>query len=382
MQRAAALLARAYASLAAPPLITALFPRPPKAGVVLRTMTRRQALEARAETPRARAAAAAALPAELRGELREDLKGHQMVAAAAMHREGREVPAHMRRTPPALTVIPARGAHPCLSVALRKQGGRNCSGKITVRHRGGGFKRRIRILDRLRASPDDHVVVRIEHDPNRSSKIALMQNVRTKELSYYLAWEGAAPGVIVSNSTAESGGGGGGGGDDDTMLTQWPAGSTHCLADIPLGTAVHNVELHPGRGGQLARSAGCKGVLVSKHGPERPEAPAAGVAGAPAYVPPYLSRLQMLAHVATASIEMPSGKVVRVDQRCRATVGAVGNGEWHLRVIGKAGRNRNLGWRPTVRGVAMNAVDHPHGGGKGGRGKGKPSQSPWGKICK
>lgn len=176
------------------------------------------------------------------------------------------------------------------------------------------------------------MVVRIEHDPNRSAKIALVRDTETRQLSYVLAWDGCKEGDVV------------------TPTGQHP-GSTMALRDIALGTTIHNIENRPGQGGQLCRSAGCKAVLVGKEG-------------------------------LFGSVKLPSGVIRKVNLDCRATIGVVSNPEWHLRVIGKAGRSRNLGIRPTVRGVAMNANDHPHGGGKGGKSKGKPSQSPWGKICK
>lgn len=276
----------------------------------------------------------ASLPAEIRGTLRRDLKETQLRSALRMHQKRLAIPRHMLNIDP-LTEVPKSGCHPALSVALRKKGGRNHHGKITVRHRGGGFKRRIRILDTRRASPSEHTVVRIEHDPNRSSKIALVRDEQSQRLSYVLAWDGIKAGAKFTN---------------DAM--QLP-GCTMALRDMAVGTTVHNIELRPGRGGQMARSAGCKAVFVGKD-PDGKQ----------------------------GSVKLPSGRVVKVPLACRATIGVVSNPEWHLRVIGMAGRMRNLGIRPTVRGVAMNAVDHPHGGGKCGRSKGKPSQSPWGKICK
>lgn len=270
----------------------------------------------------------------MRNRLKPDLKPSQLRNVLKMHARNVPLPRHLLNIDP-LTEIPVRGAHPELSVPLRKKGGRNHHGKITVRHRGGGFKRRIRLLDTQRSARGSFRVVRIEHDPNRSAKIALLQGVADRQCRYVLAWDGIRAGEIVKNSGMPL------------------PGSSHQLRDIALGTTIFNIELHPGRGGQLCRSAGCKAVLVGKEVEE-----------------------------GLGSVKLPSGTIRKIDLDCRATIGVVGNPEWHLRVIGKAGRNRNLGWRPTVRGVAMNAVDHPHGGGKGGRSKGKPSQSPWGKICK
>ena len=248
-----------------------------------------------------------------------------------MHEAKAPLPPHMLHVDP-LTVIPKKGCHPALSVPLRKKGGRNHHGKITCRHRGGGFKRRIRILDRARAGSGKYTVIRLEHDPNRSSKIALVKDEQGR-VSYVLAWDGMKEGSVFENKGL-----------------QLP-GSTQPLQDIALGTTIHNIEARPGGGGQFCRSAGCKALLVGKDD-------------------------------VYATIKLPSGNMKKVLLKCRATIGIVSNPQWHLRVLGKAGRKRNLGIRPTVRGVAMNAIDHPHGGGKGGRSKGKPSQSPWGKICK
>ncbi|PJF18356.1 50S ribosomal protein L2 [Paramicrosporidium saccamoebae] len=268
------------------------------------------------------------LPTAVAATLKPDLKLTQLRNAVRMHARQLPFPEHMLDIDP-LTVIPVRGAHPALSVALRKKGGRNHHGKITCRHRGGGFKRRIRLLDKSRLAKGQ--VVRIEHDPNRSAKIALVKGVDGR-VFYVLAWDGCKAGDTVD-------------------MTGQRNGTTLSLLDIALGTTIHNIETRPGQGGQLCRSAGTKAVLVGKSGGE-------------------------------ASIKLPSGVIRKLSLQCRATIGVVGNAEWHLRILGKAGRRRNLGWRPTVRGVAMNANDHPHGGGKGGRSKGKPSQSPWGKICK
>lgn len=220
---------------------------------------------------------------------------------------------------------------------LRKTGGRNHHGKITVRHRGGGFKRRIRILDTERKDSADRswIVERIEHDPNRSAKIALVRGKDSQEFKYILATERMKAGTIINNNQ----------GPQD--------GACMALKDIPLGSQIHSIECSPGRGGQLVRSAGTCATLVGKD--------LDGIKG---------------------SVRLPSGKTKKLLLSCRAVLGRVSNVEWQNRVIGKAGRSRNLGRRPTVRGVAMNAVDHPHGGGKGGRSKGKPSQSIWGWVCK
>lgn len=286
----------------------------------------------------------AQLPLRVKSQLRPDLRESQLRNVLKMHRRNVALPPHLLQIDP-LTIIPPRGAHPTLSKALRKKGGRNHHGKITCRHRGGGFKRRIRLLDRVRSAPGTYRVVRIEHDPNRSAKIVLVQETRTRRCSYWLAWDGVKPGDLIQCGMKRAS-------HVDHGALQLP-GTTHRLADIALGTTIYNIELTPGRGGQLCRSAGCKATLVGKD-------------------PDGLH----------CSIKLPSGKIRKVRVACRASIGVVSNPSWHLRVIGKAGRMRNLGIRPTVRGVAMNARDHPHGGGKGGRSKGKPSQSPWGKICK
>lgn len=273
------------------------------------------------------------LPEPLKKQLLPDLSSKQLKCALKKHSKSRKLPEHFM--PPDLTAIPAHGCVKHLSVPLRKKGGRNNTGRITVRHRGGGFKRRLRLLDFARTFKTPHEVVRIEHDPNRSAKIALLQCQRTKELRYVLATSEMKPGLVIENK--------------ETPLE----GATMELRLVPSGVSVHSIEIRPGKGGQMVRSAGTAAQVVGRN-PEK----------------------------AQVSVKLPSGKVKVLSERCKASVGTVGNADWHLRVIGKAGRNRNLGIRPTVRGVAMNAVDHPHGGGKGGKSKGKPSQSPWGKICK
>lgn len=246
------------------------------------------------------------------------------------------IPPHMcRPLTPLEKPIPPRGCVKELSMAKRKGGGRNHHGKITVRHIGGGFKRRIRLLDTSRKSPNAQKIIRLEHDPNRSGKIALLRDTVTGEFSYVLACQGMEKDMLINNSAM-----------------QLP-GATLPLAEIALGSTIHNVEIRPGAGGQLVRSAGTHASLLGKDPDNK-----------------------------FCTIKLPSGKTKKVLMCCRATIGAVSNPDWHLRVIGKAGRNRNLGIRPTVRGVAMNPIDHPHGGGKGGRSKGTHSQSPWGKICK
>lgn len=274
----------------------------------------------------------------MQNTLRPDLTEKQLSSAAKMVSKGfSNLPNHwftIGHLP--IGQLPRPGALKGWSSPLRKTGGRNHHGKITVRHRGGGFKRRIRTLDIHRTeSTENWKVERIEHDPNRSAKIALIRGEGTGELRYILATEKMENGTILSNSQ---------GPQDGTCMT---------LKDIPLGSQIHSIESSPGRGGQLVRAAGTSATLAGKD--------LDGIRG---------------------SVRLPSGKIKKLFLTCRAVIGRVSNGDWQNRVIGKAGRNRNLGRRPTVRGVAMNAVDHPHGGGKGGRSKGKPTQSIWGWTCK
>ena len=279
------------------------------------------------------------MPIKLQSDLKPDLSVKQLSSALKMVSKGlNNLPSHWFLNPQlSLTELPKPGALEGWSAPLRKTGGRNHHGKITVRHRGGGFKRRIRILDTSRKDfgKESWVVERIEHDPNRSGKIALVRGKDAGELRYILATEKMKQGSLISN-------------------TQGPQdGSCLPLKEIPLGSQIHSIESNPGRGGQLVRAAGTCATLVGKD--------LDGVRG---------------------SVRLPSGTIKKLLLACRAVIGRVSNIDWQNRVIGKAGRNRNLGRRPTVRGVAMNAVDHPHGGGKGGRSKGKPSQSIWGWVCK
>jgi large subunit ribosomal protein L2 len=221
-----------------------------------------------------------------------------------------------------------------LLAPLRKSGGRNNRGRITSFQRGGGHKRRYRIIDFRREKDGVSAkVAAIEYDPNRSARIALL-HYNDGEKRYILAPVGLKVGdMVMSGEGADI-----------------KPGNTLPLQGIPLGTMVHNVELKIGKGGQLVRSAGASAQLMAKEG-------------------------------AYASIKLPSGEVRIVHQRCRATIGQVGNTDHENRSLGKAGRSRWLGRRPHVRGVAMNPVDHPMGGGEG-RGKGNHPQSPWGVLAK
>ena len=220
-----------------------------------------------------------------------------------------------------------------LLVTLKKSGGRNSQGRITSRHRGGGAKKKYRIVDFKRKKDGiPATVVGIEYDPNRSANIALINYV-DGEKRYILA-----PNKLKVGDFIESGS------ESDIKI-----GNALELKDIPVGTNVHNVELQPGKGGQLVRSAGASAQLMAKEG-----------------------------HY--AQLKLPSGEFRLVRLECRATIGQVGNISHELITIGKAGKSRHMGKRPHVRGSAMNPVDHPHGGGEGRTGVGMPAPlTPWGK---
>lgn len=218
---------------------------------------------------------------------------------------------------------------------LRKNSGRNAAGRVTIRHRGGGHKRKYRVIDFRRDKPGVPAqVATIEYDPIRSAYIALLHYV-DGEKRYILAPLGLTVGAkLMSGPEAEP-----------------LPGNALPLEKIPLGLAVHNIELQPGRGGQLVRTAGGSAQLMSREG-------------------------------RYANIRLPSGEIRKVDIRCMATVGQVGNLEYSSISLGKAGRKRWMGIRPTVRGVAMNPVDHPMGGGEGRTSGGGHPVSPWGKLSK
>ena len=215
----------------------------------------------------------------------------------------------------------------------KRKAGRNAQGKITVRHRGGGAKKKYRIVDFKRKKDGiPATVVGIEYDPNRSANIALICYA-DGEKAYILAPEGLKDGMIVMN-----------GADAEVRV-----GNCLPLSEIPVGTQIHNIELYPGKGGQLVRSAGNSAQLMAKEGKY-------------------------------ATLRLPSGEMRMVPIICRASIGVVGNGEHNLINVGKAGRKRHMGIRPTVRGSVMNPNDHPHGGGEGKTGIGRPGPStPWGK---
>ncbi len=218
-----------------------------------------------------------------------------------------------------------------LLAPIKKKGGRNSSGKITVRHHGGGAKQKYRIIDFKRSKLEIPATVKsIEHDPNRTCNIALVVYA-DGEKTYIIAPVGLKVGdVIVSSDAADI-----------------KAGNSKQLKDIPVGTLIHNVELSPGHGGQMARSAGSYAQLMAKEGEY-------------------------------ALLRLPSGELRKVKADCRATIGQVGKIEHELENIGKAGKNRHRGIRPTVRGVVMNPVDHPHGGGEGRTSGGRHPVTPWG----
>jgi len=220
-----------------------------------------------------------------------------------------------------------------LVVSLSKTGGRNAQGRITMRHRGGGHKRKYRIIDFKRDKDGIPAkVAAIEYDPNRSARIALLHYL-DGEKRYIIAPLGLAVGQYVES-----------GPNADIKV-----GNALPLANIPAGTIVHNIELQPGKGGQLVRSAGAGAQIMAKEG---------------SYV----------------TLRLPSGEFRMVHQNCRATIGQVGNVEHENIVIGKAGRSRYLNRRPHVRGVVMNPVDHPHGGGEGKSPIGRSTPvTPWGK---
>jgi large subunit ribosomal protein L2 len=220
-----------------------------------------------------------------------------------------------------------------LTEAIRKRGGRNNSGRITVRHRGGGHKRRYRIIDFKRDKYDVTAnVLSIEYDPNRSARIALLE-YEDGERRYIIAPLGVKVGDKLANGER----------------AEIRPGNALYIRDIPVGTQIHNIDLLPGEGGQMARSAGVSAQLLAKEG-------------------------------VYCQVRLPSGEVRLVHERCMATIGQVGNTDHGNIKLGKAGRNRWKGWRPTVRGTAMDPASHPHGGGEGRSGIGLPGpKTPWGK---
>jgi large subunit ribosomal protein L2 len=225
--------------------------------------------------------------------------------------------------------------HDALLDKKSKKGGRNNNGRITIRHQGGGHKQRYRIVDFKRDKDGiPGVVERLEYDPNRSAHLALVK-YSDGERRYILAPKGVAAGVpVISGEEA-------------------PIKPGNCLPlkSIPVGTVIHNIEMKPGKGGQIARSAGGYAQLAAREG-------------------------------VYATLRLRSGETRRIHADCRATIGEVGHSEHNLRKLGKAGASRWRGVRPTVRGVAMNPVDHPHGGGEGRTSGGRHPVSPWGTPTK
>ena len=220
-----------------------------------------------------------------------------------------------------------------LLVSLKKNSGRNAQGKITVRHRGGGNRRKYRIIDFKRNRDGIPAkVATIEYDPNRTANIALL-HYADGEKAYILAPVGLEVGTtVLSGPTADI-----------------KPGNAMALKDMPVGTVIHNIELKPGKGAQLVRSAGVSAQLMAKEGNY-------------------------------ATLRLPSGEMRYVRIECKATIGTVSNTTNDIINIGKAGRKRHMGWRPTVRGSVMNPCDHPHGGGEGRSPIGRPSPvTPWGK---
>ena len=215
----------------------------------------------------------------------------------------------------------------------KKNSGRNNNGHITTRHKGGGYRRQYRIVDfkRLKDAIPAKVAA-IEYDPNRSARLALL-HYKDGEKRYILAPLGLAVGDVVES------------GEKADIKT----GNALPIASIPLGSVIHNIELRPGQGGKLVRSAGGAAQLMAKEGEY-------------------------------AQVRMPSGEVRKIQVLCRATIGQLGNVDHENEVVGKAGRQRHRGKRPSVRGIAMNPVDHPHGGGEARSTSGRPPTTPWGQM--
>ena len=242
-------------------------------------------------------------------------------------------PARRQMTVSTFEEITKSAPEKSLVVNLKKHAGRNAHGRITSRHRGGGAKKKYRIIDFKRNKDGiEGKVAAIEYDPNRSANIALINYV-DGEKRYIIA-----PNGLKVGDSIESG-----------PQADIKVGNALALKDIPVGTIIHNIEMKPGKGAQLARSAGAEVQLMAKEGNY-------------------------------AQLKLPSGEFRLIRLECRATIGQVGNLSHELIVVGKAGKSRHMGIRPHVRGSAMNPVDHPHGGGEGRAPIGKPSPvTPWGK---
>ncbi len=250
------------------------------------------------------------------------IKSYKPYTPSRRHMTGSDFSEITKKTPEKTLLAP-----------LKKHSGRNNQGKITVRHHGGGNKRKYRIIDfKRRKDGIPAKVAGIEYDPNRSANIALLHYADGQK-AYIIAPAGLTDGMqVMSGPEAEV-----------------RVGNCLPLENIPVGTQVHNIEMYPGKGGQLVRSAGLSAQLMAKEGKY-------------------------------ATLRLPSGEMRMIPLNCRATIGVVGNGDHNLINIGKAGRKRHMGIRPTVRGSAMNPNDHPHGGGEGRAPIGRPGPStPWGK---
>ena len=242
-------------------------------------------------------------------------------------------PARRNMSVPSFEEITKFTPEKSLIVTKKKHAGRNSYGRITVRHRGGGNKIKYRIIDFKRLNGNANTVLGIEYDPNRTAYIALLQDTEGTK-SYIIAPEGLKTGDVIYSGT-----------DADIK-----PGNTLPIANIPVGTVINNIELYPGKGAQLVRSAGAMAQLVSKE----PNG--------------------------MAQVRLPSGEVRWIRLECKATIGQVGNVEHDTVKVGKAGKTRHKGIRPTVRGSVMNPCDHPHGGGEGKSPIGRPGPvTPWGK---
>ena len=241
-------------------------------------------------------------------------------------------PSRRNMTSPSFDEVTKFSPEKSLIVKKKKNAGRNSYGKITVRHHGGGNKQKYRLIDFKRNVDESAKVIGIEYDPNRTSYIALLENEAGKK-SYIIAPVGLTDGdVVTSGANADI-----------------KPGNVLPIAQIPVGTIIHNIELYPGKGAQLVRSAGAFAQLMAKEN-------------------------------GTAQVRLPSGEVRIVRLDCKATIGQVGNLEHETIKVGKAGKTRHKGIRPTVRGSVMNPCDHPHGGGEGKSPVGRPGPvTPWGK---
>ena len=241
-------------------------------------------------------------------------------------------PSRRNMTSPSFAEITKFSPEKSLVVTKKKHAGRNSYGKITVRHHGGGNKQKYRLIDFKRSVDESAKVIGVEYDPNRTAYIALLENEAGKK-SYIIAPVGLKDGDVVAA-----------GADADIK-----PGNVLPISQIPVGTIIHNIELYPGKGAQLVRSAGAFAQLMAKEN-------------------------------GTAQVRLPSGEVRIVRLDCKATIGQVGNVEHETVKLGKAGKTRHLGIRPTVRGSVMNPCDHPHGGGEGKSPIGRPTPvTPWGK---